>query len=144
MTHADTSPKRIVLMEDNPSDVFLLRRALDQHKVDYTLELVRDGERALELLDGIAAGDSPVPDLIVLDLNLPRHDGIEVLAHCRSLTKLQSVSVMILTSSDSPGEKARAEQLCVASFLRKPILLDDFMALGGRIREILERRSAIT
>ena len=144
MTHTDATPKRIVLMEDNPSDVFLLRRALDQHKVNYVLELVRDGEKALELINGIAEGKSPVPDLIVLDLNLPRHDGIEVLAHCRSLARLQSVMVMILTSSDSPGEKTRAEQLCVADFVRKPILLDDFMALGGRIRGILDRQSAVT
>jgi two-component system, chemotaxis family, response regulator Rcp1 len=144
MTHTDASPKRIVLMEDNPSDVFLLRRALDQHQVKYTLELVRDGEEALELLNGIAGGSAPMPDLIVLDLNLPRHDGIEVLSHCRSLSRLQSVIVMILTSSDSPGEKTRAEELSVADFIRKPILLDDFMALGGRIRELLERQSAVT
>jgi two-component system, chemotaxis family, response regulator Rcp1 len=144
MTPRDASSKRILLMEDNPSDVFLLRRALEQHHVEYSLELVRDGEQALAMLNNIASGTEPQPDLIVLDLNLPRHDGIEVLAHCRSFPQLEAVAVMILTSSDSPGEKARAEELSVADFVRKPILLDDFMALGGRIKGILDGRSAST
>jgi CheY-like chemotaxis protein len=129
-------------MEDNPSDVFLLRRALDQHGVQYSLDLVRDGEKALDMLNRIATGSEPVPDLIVLDLNLPRHDGIEVLAHCRSFSQLHLVRVMILTSSDSPGERTRADELRVSDFVRKPILLDDFMALGGRIKELLERNLA--
>lgn len=142
MTPSDTSPKRILVMEDNQSDIFLLRRALDQHGVDYTLDLVRDGEKAIDMLNRIASGAAPVPDLVVLDLNLPRHDGIEVLTRCRSFPELQAMRVLILTSSDSPTERARAGELRVTEFLRKPILLDDFMALGGRIKEILERESA--
>lgn len=139
---ANASLTRILLMEDNPSDVFLLKRALDQHSVHYDLVLIRDGEQALAALNDIAAGGQARPDLIVLDLNLPRHDGIEILTHCRSLSPLENMAIMILTSSDSPGEKARAEELSVSDFVRKPILLDDFMALGGRIKQIIEGRSA--
>jgi CheY-like chemotaxis protein len=139
MTPATSSTNRIILMEDNPSDVFLLRRALDQHGVAYTVEVVHDGEAGLELLGRVARGELAAPDLIVLDLNLPRHDGIEVLERCREMKALRNVAVMILTSSDSPEERERAEQLGVADFVRKPIMLDDFMALGARVRTLLEQ-----
>jgi CheY-like chemotaxis protein len=138
----NSAPKRIVLVEDNPSDVFLLRRALEEYGVAYTLELVRDGEQALKYLDRLAAGQEPMPDLVVLDLNLPRHDGLEVLASCRRSSTLASLPILILTSSDSPMERERAEELGVSDYVRKPIMLDEFMAVGGRIRILFEGRSA--
>jgi CheY-like chemotaxis protein len=140
-THEDKEPKRIVLMEDNPSDIFLLRRALDEHGVTYRLETVSDGERAFELVSDIGAGKERAPDLMILDLNLPRHDGIEVLQKCRSLDALRGVPCMILTSSDSPRERDRAESLGVNAFVHKPIMLDDFMELGAHVRKLLEGAS---
>jgi two-component system response regulator len=131
---------RILVMEDNPSDVFLLRRALGEHGVDSTLEVVRDGEMALNIVERIGTGEQSPPDLIVLDLNLPRHDGIEVLTRCSQTPALSPVPVLILTSSDSPKERKLAEELGVTAFLRKPIMLDDFMALGGQIRQVLQDR----
>ena len=134
----ESTSRHIVLMEDNPSDVFLFRRALDQHGMVYTLDVVSDGEKGMAILEEIASGAAPVPDMVVLDLNLPRHDGIEVLERCRSLEVLRRMPVMILTSSDSPKERERAEALQVTDFVRKPIVLDDFMALGGVIKKLLE------
>ncbi len=134
--------KRIVLVEDNPSDVFLLERALDEHAVGYSIEIMRDGEQALRYLDNLKSNGNAMPDLIILDLNLPRHDGIEVLVKCRAVEELAHVPVMILTSSDSPKERERAEQLGVCDYVRKPILLDEFMAVGGRIKQVLAGRSA--
>jgi CheY-like chemotaxis protein len=139
MSAVEDKSRHIVLMEDNPSDVFLFRRALDQHSVVYTLEVVRDGEKGIGILEQISRGAAALPDIIVLDLNLPRHDGIEVLERCRSLPGLRGLPVMILTSSDSPRERQRAHELDVTDFVRKPIMLDDFMALGGRIKDLLER-----
>lgn len=133
----ENNARHIVLMEDNPSDVFLFRRALDQHAVLYTLEVIRDGEKGIGVLEQISRGRAAVPDILVLDLNLPRHDGIEVLAKCRALPGLGELPVMILTSSDSPRERERARELAVTDFVRKPIMLDDFMALGGRIKSLL-------
>lgn len=125
-------------MEDNPSDVFLLRRALDQNGVTYSLEVIQDGERAIELLKRIGSNSAIVPDLIILDLNLPRHDGIEILAACRKTPGIEQLPVMVLTSSDSPRERELVERLGVTDFARKPILLDDFMALGGRVKRVIE------
>lgn len=140
----ESRPKRIVLVEDNPSDVFLLRRALEEHDVDYTLEVIRDGEQALKYLARLESGVDTRPDLLVLDLNLPRHDGIEVLTSCRETPGLDSVPIIVLTSSDSPKERERAEELGVSDYVRKPLLLDEFMAVGGRIRSLLAGRSAAT
>jgi chemotaxis family two-component system response regulator Rcp1 len=138
----ESRQKRIVLVEDNPSDVFLLRRALEENSVDYTLEVIRDGEEALKYLGRLESGESVAPDLLILDLNLPRHDGIEVLTSCRETPSLRLVPIIVLTSSDSPKERERAEQLGVSDYVRKPIMLDEFMAVGGRISNLLAGRSA--
>ncbi len=142
MSSSEPTPNSIVVVEDNPSDVLLLRRALQEYGVTYALRLLKDGEEALKYLQRLASGDETMPDLLVLDLNLPRHDGIEVLTHCRQYEVLASLPVLILTSSDSQAERQRAEQLGICDYVRKPIMLDDFMAVGGRIRSLLERRTA--
>jgi CheY-like chemotaxis protein len=142
MSASQPRPQRIVLVEDNPSDVFLLRRALEEHGVNYTLAVIRDGEEALKYLGRLESQEESTPDLLVLDLNLPRHDGIEVLTTCRESPCLRSVPVLVLTSSDSPKERERAEGLGVSAFVRKPITLDEFMAVGGRIRSLLIGLSA--
>lgn len=130
--------KRITLVEDTPSDVFLLRQALSEHGVECMLEVIKDGEQALHYLARLDTGTEAVPDLIVLDISLPRHDGLEVLGTCRTSAALQHVPILVLTSSDSPREQARAEQLGVSDYVRKPILLDDFMRVGQRIKRLLE------
>lgn len=140
----ESREKRVVLVEDNPSDVFLLRQALEEHAVTYTLEVIRDGEQALKYLERLESGEDSAPDLLILDLNLPRHDGIEVLASCRATPSLQPVPIIVLTSSDSPKEREKAEELGVSDYVRKPIMLDEFMAVGGRIKALLSGRSAAT
>ncbi len=142
MTPRPSSHKRIMLIEDNPSDVYLLRRSLDEHGISCDLEVVRDGEEALKHFERLQTDVALLPDLVVLDLNLPRHDGIEVLESCRRIAACASVPVMILTSSESPTERRRAEELGVSDYVRKPIMLDEFMAVGGRIKSIFEGRSA--
>jgi CheY-like chemotaxis protein len=131
--------KRILVVEDNPSDVYLLRRALDEHGVPHTIDVIRDGEQALKYAERAAAPAEPAPDLIVMDLNLPRYDGIEVLSTWRNVASLQSIPILVLTSSDSPKERQRAEELGVSDFVRKPIMLDEFMAVGGRIKALFDR-----
>lgn len=137
------SRKSIVLVEDNPADVVLIRRALKEHGIECALEVIADGETALKHLAGLdlRSDGVPVPDMIVLDLNLPRRDGIEVLESCQRTPTLAGVPILVLTSSESPDERRRIEELG-AGYVRKPLLLDDFMAVGGRIRELLDGAAA--
>jgi chemotaxis family two-component system response regulator Rcp1 len=132
-----THRKHIILVEDNPSDVFLLRQALAESGVDYSLEVIADGEKALKYLTDLHGRTEVAPDLVILDLNLPRHTGIEVLENCRHNRALPGVPIVVFTSSESPQERQRVEELGVADYVRKPLLLEDFMAVGGRIKKLL-------
>lgn len=126
---------KILLAEDNPADVYLIRTALAEHGVDLPLEVVADGEDVLQVLR------RPTPEyqlcLIILDLNLPRHDGIEILQQVRDSERLAAIPVVVLTSSDSPRDRVIASQLGAARYLRKPSNLDQFLSLGAIFKEIL-------
>jgi CheY-like chemotaxis protein len=136
----DGSTATILLGEDNPADVYLIRQALDEHGVKYELEVASHGG---EMIDAIGRGAAP--DLIVLDLNLPRHDGLEILRLIRDEPSLDGVPVVILTSSDSPKDRAAASVLSADRYIRKPSNLDEFMAIGQTLRSILcDRRQAVT
>ncbi len=91
-------------------------------------QVIDDGEKALHYIERLTPEASP--HLIVIDLNIPRHDGIEVLKRCRATAALAEVSIVILTSSDSPRDRTRAERLGVTGFLIKPMDLNEFMSLG--------------
>jgi CheY-like chemotaxis protein len=125
----------ILLAEDNPADVYLIREALKQHQVKCEIRTAADGRDVLSLL---AAEDrSWRPDLIILDLNLPRHDGIEILQKLRTLDALSGVPVVVLTSSDSPRDRVTATQLGATRYLSKPSNLEQFMQLGAVFKELL-------
>ena len=131
--------RRLLLIEDNPTDAFLLRRALKEHGVEHELIIMRDGGQAIDYL--AQCESDAKPELIILDLNLPKEDGIEVLERYRKSPVLVHSRIMILTSSDSPKERQRAERLGVNAYLRKPFELDAFIAIGGVVRELLESAS---
>src|ERR1051326_4737840 len=90
----------ILLAEDNPADVYLIREALKEHGVECSMQVASDGREVLSLISGEATGAEEL-GLIILDLNLPRHDGIEILERLRESTRLAHVPVVVLTSSDS-------------------------------------------
>ncbi len=135
MHNSDKSPRRLLVVEDNPTDALLLRRALSEHGVDYEMVVVRDGEEAIEYLEKCKGAK---PELIIVDLNLPKEDGIEVLKVYRGSPSFIETQMVILTSSDSPSERQRAEIIGVDAYLRKPIELDAFLALGGTLKKLLE------
>jgi CheY-like chemotaxis protein len=136
------SPIRILLAEDNPADVYLIRRALAENRVPCLLQIALDGNEAMSFLRSEGKfKDAPRPNLILLDLNLPRHDGMEILQHVRQDRQLADVPVIVFTSSDSPADRLSATHLGVTRFIRKPSSLDDFMAIGSVIREILSAPS---
>jgi CheY-like chemotaxis protein len=128
----------VLLADDNPSDVYLIREALREHAVDCTLRVASDGKDALRMLSGEAGGtDAGSINLIILDLNLPRHDGIEILQRLRDSAMLQHVPVVVLTSSDSPRDRLMANQLGAARYLRKPSNLNEFLSLGAVFKDLL-------
>src|SRR5262245_14872996 len=115
---------KILLAEDNPADVYLIRTALKEHAIDIPLQVASDGREVLELMKEGYAGTEPPFSLIILDLNLPRHDGIEILQEILDRKQWTSVPVVVLTSSDSPRDRMLASQLGATRFLRKPSNLE--------------------
>lgn len=129
---------RILLAEDNPADVYLIRRALKEHGVDLELEVAENGKQALLLLqrsEQIREG-SPI-GLIVLDLNLPLHDGTEILQCIRRTKALATVPVVVLTSSDSTRDQLTAMGSGASHYMRKPSNLEDYMAIGAALKDIV-------
>ena len=102
---------RILLAEDNPGDVLLLREALANSALICELMIADDGQKAIALLQAVAADTGRRPDLIILDVNLPKHNGGEVLAYVRGDAAFAAVPVLMLTSSASPADQATASRL---------------------------------
>ncbi len=128
----------VLLAEDNPSDVYLIREALREHDVDCSLRVASDGKDALSIIAGAVSGaGAGAISLVILDLNLPRHDGIEILQKLRESPALEHVPVVVLTSSDSPRDRLVANQLGATRYLRKPSNLEAFLSLGAVFKELL-------
>lgn len=127
---------RILLIEDNPADVFLIKEALRSHDVRFELDWVRDGEEAVARLAKIGSSLT-VPDLVLLDLNLPKVDGKEILARIRRNPALAQTIVAILTSSDSPHDRRETADLGANCYIKKPPTLDEFLDVGRTIKNLI-------
>ena len=139
MKHASIDPAaRILVIEDNGSDVFLLNRALK--KQDFRFELVHllDGATALAFIrkQGTYA-NAVLPNLILLDLNLSKYTGEDILREIRSAHYLDSVPVCVWSSSRSRLDEAVLKDLGVSRFITKPAGLDQFMEIGKTIKDLL-------
>ena len=129
----------ILLAEDNPADVYLIREALREHCVDCTLRVASDGTEVLRIISPEQShGEAQRLSLIILDLNQPRHDGIEILQRLQETPELAQIPVVILTSSDSPRDRLIANQLGAKRYLRKPSSLVEFLNLGAVFKGLLE------
>jgi len=129
------TPIEILLVEDNPGDVDLSREALENGKLYNTLHVVNDGEAAMAFLrhEGKYT-DAPRPDLILLDLNLPRKNGQEVLAEIKSDEELKCIPVVILTSSKAEQDILSTYNLHANCYISKPIDLDQFLKVVQAIK----------
>jgi chemotaxis family two-component system response regulator Rcp1 len=128
------SVPRIVLIEDNPNDVFFLRNALDELGEKYQLDVLRDGEQALKFIDDYRTNfREPEPCVIVLDLHLPKLDGITVLKAIRRDSLLAHVRVAVVTTIASPQDEAQLIDFDVSLFRMKPTQLDEFSKLAEEI-----------
>jgi two-component system, chemotaxis family, response regulator Rcp1 len=137
MTEAQTSfLAEILLVEDNPGDVTLTRVAMSECKIANQLHIARDGVEALAFLrrEGKFAG-AVRPDLILLDLNLPRLDGRELLATIKQDPNLTTIPVVVLTTSDAERDVAKSYSLHANAYVTKPLEMSDFIEVVKGIEE---------
>jgi len=131
---------QIILIEDNRADIGLVREALEQHNVRCEVTVIGNGEIAFKVIDEIDAGQHPCPDLVIVDLNLPKRPGKEVLKHIRASATCKDVAVVVLTSSDNQKDKDDIAPLAPLYYLRKPLNLDEFITLGALFKRIVHDR----
>jgi CheY-like chemotaxis protein len=131
---ADRKEIDVLLVEDDPGDVLMTREAFEENKVANRLAVVSDGESAMTYLrkEGQYA-DAPTPDLVLLDLNLPRMDGREVLAAMKSDDSLRSIPVVVLTTSEAEEDVLRSYALHANAYVTKPV---DFQRFIDVVRQI--------
>ena len=124
------NPKIILLIEDQPDDEELTMRALGKNKTNNKVVVVRDGVEALEYLFGTGSypgcGESAMPHLILLDLKLPKVDGLEVLKRLRADARTRFLPIVIMTASQEEQDLIQSYQLGANSYIRKPIDIVDF------------------
>ena len=130
---------RILLVEDNASDAMLLQEALKVAEVSFPVDHVTDGEQAMAHL---RAAETP-PGLVLLDLNLPRMDGREVLTQVKGDPSLREIPVIILTTSSAPTDVALAYERGANAFVRKPLGLDRLIEAAGAIRDFWLRAATL-
>jgi DNA-binding response OmpR family regulator len=131
-------PPLIFLAEDNPADVFLVRTALGQEGLDYELQVLSDGEQVIRFFEDVEREAAPCPDLLILDLNLPKRSGLEILEGIRKSSISRDVRVVIMTSSDSGEDRQRVGRIGISHYFLKRADLDEFMKLGPVVRAVLE------
>ena len=131
------NPAEIVLIEDNPADVFLVELAMKENGIPYHLTRFASGEEAVKSLCELSSGDITIPDAILLDLNTPRSDGFQVLGRLKNTPRLARVPLAIITSSCANSDKFRAKMFGTRH-IEKPARLNEFLStVGGAIREML-------
>jgi DNA-binding response OmpR family regulator len=131
---------QIVLVEDAEPDVLLVREALEQSGLNFDLRVLDDGEQGVNLIDTMDRDATLArPHLFLLDLNLPKKTGDQILERVRRSPICGRVPVVILTSSDSYKDKAQAAHLNATGYFLKPSRLDEFMKLGPYVRDLLTR-----
>jgi CheY-like chemotaxis protein len=129
---------QILLAEDSPADQRLFVEALRHHELDHNLHIVNNGEEALRVATKAGHPESPpCPDIFVLDLGLPRVDGIDILRAFRANHNCSETPVLVLTSSTSPLERSQTEGWENVHFLQKPLELDEYLAIGKTIRGLV-------
>jgi CheY-like chemotaxis protein len=128
----------ILLAEDNLADVLLVRKALDEYEIPHDLHVVRDGEEALAFIQHMGEPNGiPCPDVVLLDLNLPKLDGPEVLTQFRKHPQCALTPVIVISSSDAHRDRERMASLGISRYFRKPSDLDEFLRLGAIVREVV-------
>jgi CheY-like chemotaxis protein len=140
MTEPVARPVNVFLAEDNRADVYLLELALREENMPFILRLASDGEEAMKAVTSFGIGEA-VPDIVLLDLNLPRQDGDQVLRSLRDQECCARIPIVIMTSSDSVHDRDTAEQYG-AVFFSKPSDLDGFLELGRLVKSLCDQNQS--
>ncbi|MDX1545649.1 MAG: response regulator [Rhodothermales bacterium] len=129
-----TNRPDILLIEDNPDDVFFMREVFGKSSIPKTLHVVNDGEEALRYLrQQDPFEDAPRPSLIILDLKLPKMSGIDLLEQIKTNAQLRAIPVVVLTTSDADADATATYDLHATAFITKPKNLEDFAEVMQRI-----------
>lgn len=132
----------IFVVEDNDADIMLFEEALHHHRIEYKFYVAMDGQAALEFIARMGTvPESPCPDIMLLDLNLPKADGPSILKEFRRHPECQHTPVVVVTSSDSARDRDQVVQHGATRYFRKPSDFDAFMELGAIIREVVDRQA---
>ncbi|GAB3977998.1 response regulator [Plantactinospora veratri] len=136
MDAAESNPVRILVVDDDPGDVLMIEEALATSEVPKSIDVVGDGQEAMEFLyqEG-RHRDAPRPDMILLDLNMPRMDGRQVLNKVKSDDNLRTIPIVVLTTSNADTDILGSYNLRANAYVTKPIDLDDFNDVIRRIDE---------
>jgi two-component system response regulator len=130
--------RRVLLVEDDSDDIDLALFAFKECNFAYPVDVARDGAEALDRL----SASNELPALVLLDIKLPKVNGLEVLALVRADPRLSQLLVVILSGSDEPQDKKEAARLGAACFFNKPVGLDGFVKIVHALENLLSRRSA--
>lgn len=132
----------MLIIEDNESDIFLIQEAIENAKFPVTVHVVNDGEEAVRFFE-LADQDltNPCPALVVLDINLPKKQGSEVLKHMRQSARCGNALVVVVSTSESARDREQMEKLGANRYFRKPSGYDQFMQLGEIVKSLLFARS---
>ena len=135
-TNMAETPIEILIVDDNPGDVLLTKEALRDARILNNVHVAPDGAVALAFLKQEGSyRDAPIPDLVFLDLGMPRVDGFQVLAEMKADPQLRRISVIVMSSSDAETDLARAYDAQIAAYLVKPIDLDAYFSAIRAIKE---------
>lgn len=118
----------ILLVEDNEGDIILTRKAFEHGKIEHKLFIARNGEEGLVYLNKAGESeDTPIPDLVLLDLNMPKMNGIEFLEQIKIDERFKSIPIVVLTTSDSEEDIAKSYNLHASSYIKKPVDFSQFV-----------------
>ena len=129
----------VLLVEDNPADQQLTIRAFKKGKVNVNLQIANDGVEAMEYLNGQGIYSDrnkfPMPDIVLLDINMPRKDGKQVLNEIKTDSKLKLIPVIMLTTSDQDKDIIDSYNLGVNAYISKPVRINDFMSVVNKLED---------
>jgi chemotaxis family two-component system response regulator Rcp1 len=136
--NGEAEPGHVLLVEDNKLDILMVQEALAEHQCAAILHVVEDGEEAIRFIDAADQDlEGPSLALILLDLNLPKRSGAEVLTHIRRSRRCINTNVLIITSSDSTEDREETRRLGANEYFLKPPSYEDFLKVGKIIRNML-------
>ncbi|HUD99312.1 MAG TPA: response regulator [Bryobacteraceae bacterium] len=142
MLNQATDSKYILLAEDNPADIQLVREALEHRKITHDLRVVQDGDRAVEFIERLDRDSTlDCPALLLLDLYLPKRDGECILRSLRASERCGQTPVVIMTSSGAAHDTETAARHAALHYFRKPATLEEFLTLGDVVKEIVARHT---